>query len=108
MRQRVLITCSHCLRQHSWEPHFFDLADCEAAAARGQRYLYCRNVHPVRLDRLAVEVTLTEITERIFQLDDLAMQHQIGQGGYATVFKALWDQRVPLLLPASQQTPANL
>ena len=49
------------MNQRSYDPFLFELQAAEKAAAEGSQYLYCRGIKPVRIDHVALDVTLAQV-----------------------------------------------
>ncbi len=53
--------------------------------AQGKQYIMCRGVHPVRIDLLALDVTLND--QSTIPYEQITLQEQLGEGSFATVHK---------------------
>lgn len=52
----------------------------------------CRGVHPVRIDLLALDVTLND--QSTIPYDQITLGDQLGEGSFARVFKGNWNGKV--------------
>eukprot|EP01104_Vermistella_antarctica_P008583 TRINITY_DN2152_c3_g2_i1.p1 TRINITY_DN2152_c3_g2~~TRINITY_DN2152_c3_g2_i1.p1 ORF type:complete len:2315 (-),score=537.97 TRINITY_DN2152_c3_g2_i1:61-7005(-) len=85
----VTIPCPHCVCEHSYEPFTFSLNEIELMAMRGQPYAYCRGVVPVRIDKLAPDVAMSDVAH--LELADIHVGELIGQGSYAAVYRGTYN-----------------
>ena len=87
--ENTLITCVHCINEHSFDPFMFLLSDCEISAARGKRYTHCRGIRPIRIDLLAPDVALSDIQHLNYK--ELVMKEELGEGSFARVYRGEYN-----------------
>ena len=84
----VLLPCTHCILEHSFDPFIFSLSDCELCAARGKRYAHCRGIRPVRIDLLAPDVAMADVPH--LDRKSIELGKELGEGSFARVYKATY------------------
>ena len=91
----IQIPCPHCIRNRSLSPVLFSYSDCKEAAIKGSPYILCTSGNSVRLDTLTPDLSMTEV-QRI-DYNSIKIQKEIGKGGFATVYKAEYNNEIVAL-----------
>jgi len=88
---KVLVTvqCPTCILEKK-TPHVFSITDVEAGLAKSKETLDCSQGHQVALTKLAPDIALSDLQVPKVPYEDLKDMKQIGEGGFALVYKATW------------------
>jgi len=62
--------------------------------AEGQWVMSCRRNHNVRIDQFAPDLALSEFEERVVDMADVQLQDKIGEGGFGSVYRCLYQGEV--------------
>lgn len=90
----ILIPCIHCIREKNYQPYFFNIQDCEQAAIDGKSFIKCANIRDIRLDEVVPDIAMTHVQNCKLTYSELNVEKEIGQGGFATVFKGVYQDKV--------------
>ena len=94
LNPEIYVPCIHCIRQKMYDPFIFLMEDCEIAAIQGKSIIKCRNTKPIRLDELVPDVAMTHVQNCRLDFHDLYIDKQIGEGGFAIVYKGTFKDAV--------------
>jgi len=90
----VTVPCVHCVKEQSPDPYQFPLTLIEQAVSTNQSYVKCRGLKDVLVSALAPDVALSEFKGARVDYSDVQIIKQIGEGGFAKVYKAIWNGEV--------------
>jgi hypothetical protein len=73
-------------------PHCFKLKECEAAVTASKKNMQCEyDGRLITLDDLVPDVSMAQFHEHRVFYSDLQIEKQIGEGGYAKVYRARYN-----------------
>ena len=87
----IQIPCIHCVKRKDFDPHIFNMEECEQQAIEGKSFVKCRNIRAVRLDELAPDVAMSHVASCKLNFRELTISNQIGEGGFALVYKGTYQ-----------------
>mmetsp|Transcript_560 Transcript_560/g.1284 ORF Transcript_560/g.1284 Transcript_560/m.1284 type:complete len:1538 (-) Transcript_560:24-4637(-) len=85
----VFVPCTHCIKEKSYDPFKFSLAECEDAVTSGKSTVMCRGTIPVNVSELVPDVALNAALKVPYS--ELEVTKVLGEGAFAKVFKAKWN-----------------
>jgi len=81
-------------------PYLFSLEECQVmASTAGRSFIMCYSggINPVRLDTIVPDIAMVHLEDHRVEHSELVQEEEIGQGGYATVYKGrLKDETVAI------------
>jgi hypothetical protein len=92
--RHVFVFCTHCLENHVASPFMFPLELLTSAAMQGRATVTCstdKHASPVSLARLVPDVALALAASKRLDYNSLNVISEIGEGAFATVYKATLD-----------------
>ena len=102
----IVIPCPHCTKNRLLNPTFFSFATCKEAAMKGSPYVLCNSGNSVRLDVITPDLSMAEV-QRI-EYSHLIIEKEIGKGGFATVYKATYNDEIVALKVIDLLDPSML
>lgn len=105
----IFIPCVHCVEERVPDPFYFTYENCESHAVQGKQFINCEwhdCVIPVRLDKLAPDLTMVAFDGCKILYDELQIEEKIGEGGGATVYKGKWMNEI-VAVKMLRVNPAN-
>eukprot|EP01087_Luapelamoeba_hula_P024976 TRINITY_DN9696_c0_g1_i1.p1 TRINITY_DN9696_c0_g1~~TRINITY_DN9696_c0_g1_i1.p1 ORF type:complete len:1325 (+),score=299.28 TRINITY_DN9696_c0_g1_i1:269-4243(+) len=89
----VTVPCLHCIREGA-EPFQFSLKEVEKSVSEGLTEVKCRGITSVNISEIAPDVAMSEYKGHRVRYNDCKIIKQIGEGGFAKVYKALWNTEI--------------
>ena len=71
------------------DPYMFPIHVVATAVSANQQYVKCRGINDVALAALAPDISLSEFKGAKVLYNDVQVIKQIGEGGFAKVYKVL-------------------
>ena len=93
----ISVPCIHCFYDHIQPIYRFTYEKCKDAIVHGESYLPCPfgSGSSVRLDVLVPDLSMAEVTK--IEYSDIKIDKEIGKGGFATVYKAFYNNKTVAL-----------
>eukprot|EP01088_Endostelium_zonatum_P015849 TRINITY_DN4053_c0_g1_i1.p1 TRINITY_DN4053_c0_g1~~TRINITY_DN4053_c0_g1_i1.p1 ORF type:complete len:1808 (-),score=396.61 TRINITY_DN4053_c0_g1_i1:28-5451(-) len=90
----VLVPCIHCYKLDVPSPTRFGIVKIKKAATNRQDYVKCCKIYDVKLASLAPDISMSEFKGELVNKSDIFIEKQIGIGGFAKVYKGVWNDKV--------------
>ena len=89
---KAVVPCPHCVALKSENPYYFDLIECEQAAARlNIRVLPCKvDDTQIRLDRIVPDIAMTDFEGSQVNFSEIEIGKSVGKGAFGEIFKGTW------------------
>ncbi|KAL6046584.1 Myotubularin-like phosphatase domain [Balamuthia mandrillaris] len=85
----------------------FPMNVCQIAILKGEPFVYCRGQKPICLDQLVPDMLMNSLGGKKLAYQDLYLESEIGEGGYASVFKGLLNGQVVAVKQLKQLDSAD-
>ena len=84
------VPCLHCRLKgrHLYEAHMFKLKHLAARAAQGETFAYCASGMAVLIAAVAPDLTFTDLSHMVVEENQFHLGEAVGEGGFASVYKA--------------------
>ena len=93
---KIYIPCPHCYENKIINYYLFSYDLCKEKLVSNQYYIDClsfgNQLSPVRLDLIVPDLSMVEVKK--IEYNDIQIDKEIGKGGYATVYKAVYRGKV--------------
>lgn len=91
----VKIPCRHCLNdERITTPHIFTQTELEKSVKESKMLVNCcggTKPKAIKVDWLAPDIAMTTFSGQKIEFKDIILDDNIGEGGYASVFKGTWN-----------------
>ncbi|EFA77570.1 RasGEF domain-containing protein [Heterostelium album PN500] len=100
------VSCFECSFLYDENPTLFPIEDCEEAVMDGKTLLNCfrnhdkhdeKSTHRLPLDVLVPDIAMVDIPRPRFDLKDIKLIKEVGQGAFGIVYEAEWNGEIVAL-----------
>jgi len=90
----IKVPCTHCISEGQPEPYQFPLELIAKTVSMNETHVVCRGVTDVLISEMAPDITMSEFEGGSVDYKDVEKLKMIGEGGFAKVYKSIWNNEV--------------